>query len=66
MHVVTFQTVVIVISSSVQSLIFAVKEKKMEQRRIGNWEWGMTNVDYRERGIFKSDNVQYEESFLKV
>ena len=38
----------------------------MEQRRIGNWEWGMTNVDYRERGIFKSDNVQYEESFLKV
>ena len=44
MHAVTFQTVLIVISSSVQSLIFAVKEKKMEERGIGNWEWGMTNV----------------------
>ena len=65
MHAVTFQTVVIVISSSVQSLSFAVKEKK--NGRTGNWKlkWGMTNVDYLKRGIFKSDNVQYEES-LKV
>ena len=54
MHAVTFQTVVIVISSSAQSLIFAVKEKKMDERRIGNLEWGMTNVDYLERGIFKA------------
>ena len=54
MHAVTFQTVVIVISSSVQSLIFAVKEKKMDKRRIGNLEWGMTNVYYLERGIFKA------------
>lgn len=66
MHAVTFQTVVIVISSSVPSLIFAVKEKQIEEREIGNCEWGMTNVDYRGREIFKSDNVQYEESFLKV
>ena len=58
MHAATFQTVVIVISSSVQSLIFAVKEKKMEERGIGNWEWGMTNVDDLKRGIFKSDNMR--------
>ena len=45
--------------------MFAVKEKKKEERGIGNWEWGTTNVDYLKRGIFKSDNVQYEES-LKV
>ena len=30
----------------------------MKERGIGNWEWGMTNVDDLKRGIFKSDNMR--------
>ena len=52
MHAVTFQTVVIVISSSVQSLMFAVKEKK--NGRTGNWKPGMGND---ERGLPETGNL---------
>lgn len=48
--VITFQTAVIVILTSVKSLILALKEENLskEERAIGKWEWGMTND---ERGL---------------